>query len=143
MEMEMDVKDLLTQTIGNQIEALEDMEVGSDKYKTTVDGISKLMDKLNESNKNDYDYWLADEARKLEKELKENQLAQETELKERQLAEERTDHIVKNGLTALSIVTGIGLTIWGTYKSFKFEETGTITTIMGRGFISNLLPKKH
>lgn len=141
--MEMDVKDLLVQTIGNQIGELEDMEVGSDKYKTTVDGISKLMDKLNESNKNDYDYWSADEARKLEKELKENQLAQETELKKQQLAEERTDHIVKNGLTALSIVTGIGLTIWGTYKSLKFEETGTITTIMGRGFINNLLPKKH
>lgn len=141
--MEMNVKEQLVSSIENQIEALDAMEVGTNEYKTTVDGISKLLDKLNESDKYEFDYWNTQEAQNNEKEFKEKQLAQETELKEKQLAEERTDHIVKNGLTAFSIVTSVGLAIWGTYKSLKFEETGSITTIMGRGFISNLLPKKH
>lgn len=141
--MEIDVKDQLIQEIGRQLVELEGMDVGSDAYKTTVDGISKLMDKLNDSNKNDYDYLTAQEARELERELKEKQLSQETELKEKQLVGERTDCIVKHGLTALGIITSVGLAVWGTCKSLKFEETGSVTTIMGRGFISNLLPKKH
>lgn len=143
MNQEIDVKDQLIVSISNQIEELEGMKVGSDEYKITVDGISKLWDKLNESNKNDYDYLSADEARKLEKELKESQLAQETELKKQQLAEDRMDHWIKNGLTALSVVGGFVIAVWGTRTTLKFEETGSVTTMAGREFINSLFRRKH
>ena len=60
----------------------------------------------------------------------------------KQMEEEKKDRWIKNGLAAAGIIIPTLVTIWGTVKSIKFEETGTITTIMGRGFINKLLPKK-
>ena len=142
-KMETEVRELLVKQISSQLEELDKLDVGSNEYKTTVDGISKLLDKLNESTKNDYDYWNAQASRELEKELKEAQMKQENDMKEKQLTEDRKDHLIKNGLTAAGIISTAVLAVWGTYTSFKFEEKGTITTIMGRGFINNLIPKKH
>ena len=138
--MDQEKRELLEVTIGEQVEALRSMEVGSDKYKATVDGISKLADRVNESYKNDYDYWAAEEARKNEKELKESQLAQEIELKKQQLAEERMDHIIKNGLTAAGT---IAIPLLGAFICLRFEEKGRlITTIPGREFITSLFRRK-
>lgn len=143
MENEVSVKDLLTQEIGNRISELENLEVGTNEYEAAVDSLTKMLDKLNEMDKNEYSYWHDQDVLKQEKELKMEQLAQESEQKDKQLAEERKDRIVKNVLTGVSIIVGAGLTVWGTKASFEFEKEGTITTIMGRGFINNLLPKKY
>ena len=60
-----------------------------------------------------------------------------------QLAEdEKRDRRIKNGITIAGIVIPSLITIWGTIKSLNFEKEGTVTTIMGRGFINKLLPKK-
>ena len=60
-----------------------------------------------------------------------------------QLAEdEKRDRRIKNGITIAGIVIPSIITIWGTIKSLNFEKEGTVTTIMGRGFINKLLPKK-
>jgi hypothetical protein len=96
------------------------MEVGGEEYKTTVDGLTKLMDRAIEIEK----------------------IHNEKEEQSEKLKAERFDQIAKNVLTAVSILGGFALTVWGTKTSIKFEETGTITTIMGRGFINKLLPKK-
>ena len=58
------------------------------------------------------------------------------------MEDERKDRLVRNGITIASIVIPTAVTIWGTLKSFKFEETGTVTTTIGRGFINKLIPKK-
>lgn len=128
----MDVKDLLTNEIEKLIKSLEGMEVDSDEYKATSDAIVKLTGKLNEMDQINYEYWDKKESRE-----------KDSELKLKQLNSEKRDRIVKNVLTAVSIVGGFVLTIWGTKASFEFEKEGSITTIMGRGFINNLLPKKQ
>lgn len=56
--------------------------------------------------------------------------------------DEKKDRLIKNILSAAGIVLPLVVTIWGTKVSLKFEEEGTFTTIMGRGFINKLLPKK-
>ena len=56
--------------------------------------------------------------------------------------DDKTDKIIRNGLTAAGLVVTAGLTVWGTLKTFKFEETGTITSSIGRGFIQRLTPRK-
>ena len=127
----MDVKELLTKEIESQLAALKDYPVDSPEYKSAVEGVTKLMDKLNEIDRTEYEYWEKKESREVE-----------TDLKLQQLKAEKKDHVVKNCLTATSIIGGFVLTIWGTLKSIEFEKTGTITTIMGRGFIQNLIPKK-
>ncbi len=55
---------------------------------------------------------------------------------------EREDRSIQHKISIGGIVLPALITIWGTFKSLKFEETGTITTIIGRGFINKLLPKK-
>lgn len=127
----MSIETLLHEEIQDEFEELGKMEVGTEKYKTAVDGLTKLCDRAIELEK-----------LKTETELKQDQQNVDAELRAEQLKDERKDRVVKNSLTAAGIVIPTAVTIWGTLKSIKFEETGTITTIMGRGFIQKLLPKK-
>lgn len=127
----MNIEQLLADEIREEIEALKHMEVGSEQYKATVDGITKLTDKLHEMCK-------------FEAELESQAIVREEENKfrEKQAKREQTNRGVQNGIAVAGIVIPVLVTIWGVFASFKFEEEGTITTIMGRGFINKLLPKK-
>ena len=125
------IETLLHEEIQDGFDALSRMERGTETHKTTVDEVAKLFDK-------------AIEIEKLEMEAKEREKAREIEasLKRAQMEEDRKDRRVKNGIAIGGIVLPLAVTMWGTFKSFRFEETGTITTIMGRGFINKLIPKK-
>lgn len=127
----MNIETLLKEEIKDEFEELGKLEVGTDKYRTAVDGLTKLCDRAIELEKF-----------KTEHEFKCEQQAAEDDLKTEQLKDDKKDRIVKNCLTGAGILIPTAVTIWGTLKSIKFEETGTITTIMGRGFIQKLLPKK-
>lgn len=119
----MKVENLLHAEITSEFEKLKGMDVGSEEYKTTIDGLTKLVDRAIDIDKLNLE-------------------SKSEELKQKQIEEEIKDLFVKNCLAAAGIVVPAVITIWGTIKSIKFEETGTITTIMGRGFINKLLPKK-
>ena len=125
------IETLLHEEIQDGFDALSRMERGTETHKTTVDEVAKLFDK-------------AIEIEKLEMEVKEREKAREIEasLKRAQMEEDRKDRRVKNGIAIGGIVLPLAVTIWGTFKTFRFEETGTITTMMGRGFINKLIPKK-
>lgn len=127
----MSVETLLVQEIEEEFNELSKMEVGSEKYKMAVEGLAKLCDRQIEMEKI-----------KSEQRLKRNQLEIDTQMKAKQMEDEKKDRVVKNCLTGAGIGIPALLTIWGTIKSIDFEKTGTITTIMGRGFIQKLLPKK-
>lgn len=128
----MNVKDLLKEEIERRLESMGEVEeTSTDEDKVAVEDLAKLMDRFNEMERIELEYRDKIENRN-----------NETDLKLKEMREERIDRIVKNSLTGVSIIGGFALTVWGTYKSIKFEETGTITTIMGRGFINKLLPKK-
>ena len=125
------IETLLHEEIQDGFDALSTMERGTETHKTTVDELAKLFDK-------------AIEIEKIEVEAKERDRAREIEanLKKQQMEEDRKDRRVKNGIAIGGIVLPLAVTIWGTFKTFRFEETGTITTMMGRGFINKLIPKK-
>lgn len=123
----MDVKTQLEKEIEILFEALKDMEVGTEEHTKASNDVTKLLDKYNEMIRNDYDYWNQRETRE-----------RECEIKEKQMEDDRKDRRVKNWLTGISIGGGFGLTVWGTLKSFKFEETGSLTTSAGREFIKKL-----
>ena len=123
----MKIKETLYKEIEDELQALNEIEVGTDEYKSSVDGLTKLLDR-------------AIEIEKHEAEMKEREA--ERIAKNIQVAEEQKDRVVKNYISAGGVVLPLLVTIWGTLKSFKFEKDGTVTTIMGRGFINKLLPKK-
>lgn len=125
---------LLHEEINYELVRLGNIEVGTDQYKATVDGLTRLMDREIELKKLDLDAKDKFENRK--------QAEKDYELKLVQVKEEKKGRIIKNIIDIAGIILPIGLTIWGTRKTFQFEEEGTITTAIGRGFINKLLPRK-
>lgn len=117
----------LHEEIQSELEGISNMNLGTEEYRTTVDGVTKLMDRAIELKKFD--------AEQVDK-------ANNTALKTEQMENEKKDSWIRNGLTAAGIIIPTVVTIWGTLKTFKFEESGTVTTMIGRGFINKLIPKK-
>ncbi|WP_407450065.1 hypothetical protein [Fibrobacter sp.] len=127
----MAIEKRLVDEIESEFEELESMEVGSDKYRNTVDGLTKLVDR-------------AIEIKKIDAEQSEKIRAQnaEEDFKRQQMQEDKKDRWIRNGIAAAGVVLPTLVTVWGALKTFQFEETGTVTTSIGRGFINKLLPKK-
>lgn len=123
----MSIENLMEEEISTEFEKLSAMEVGAEPYKGTVDGLTKLMDR-------------AIEMKKLEIEIANKR--KDDLFRDAQIKEEQKDRLIKNCIAVAGIVIPSIITVWGTLKSLKFEEEGTITTIMGRGFVNKLLPKK-
>lgn len=116
----MTIEDLVLQEIDRLNEELEELEPGTKQYEATANRLHTLMDKAIEMGRINMDH----------------------EDKVVQMNEERKDRIVRNAISVAGIVLPIAVTVWGTLFTTKFEEAGSYTTIMGRGFINKLLPKK-
>ena len=127
----MKIETVVHKEIHNEFGELKKLEVGSEGYRTAVDGICKLLDRAIE-----YD--------KLDAECNDKSLNRgfEEDYKLQLAEDEKRDRRIKNIITIVGIAVPSVITIWGTIVSLNFEKEGTITTIMGRGFINKLLPKK-
>ena len=155
---------LLESEIRVELINLSEMEMGSDEYKVSVEELSKLIDKAISLKKMDMDAEdkaldrdinkelkekqmkidkdLKEKQMKIDKDLKEKQMKIDKDLKLKQITNEKSDRKLSNIIAIAGIAVPSIITVWGTFKTLKFEETGTVTTIMGRGFINKLLPKK-
>ena len=118
--MKMNIEELLDEDLASEMSKLRTTSYTAEEYETVSDTTFKLMDRKIEMEK-----------------VKNEQL-----FRERQLEDEKKDRLVKNIMGAAGIILPLLVTIWGTKVSLKFEEEGTITTQMGRGFIQRLFPKK-
>lgn len=127
----MSVKNLLREEITDEIGHLSKMQVGSEEYEKTVNGLTKLVDRLNEMEKVEMEKTNSN----VENECK----IEEQDLKRQQLEDDKKDRLIRNGLTGVSVIGGLAVTVWGTLKTFKFEETGTITSQAGRQFINKAI----
>lgn len=123
-----DIKSLLKKEIEAEFLELEKIQIGTDDYKTSVDGITKMIDKSIEISKMEADI-----------DSKKEALYAETDLELKKQKNEHFNKMIVNILSGASIVSGVALTIWGTYKTLKFEETGTVTTTAGRSFINSVV----
>lgn len=125
------IETLLYEEIDAEFEKLSHLEPGTEQHKAAADTLAKLMDR-------------AIEIDRVESESNDRAVARESELqlKEQQLTDEKKDRWVKNIIGAAGVILPLIVTIWGTKTSLKFEEEGTVTTPIGRGFINKLLPKK-
>lgn len=127
----MRIETKLHEEIAKELDELGKMALGTDEYRGTVDGLAKLMDKAIEIERLDVDSQDKAETREAE-----------NDFRMKQADDERKDRFVKNCIAVAGIIIPTAVTIWGTIKTIEFEKEGTITTIMGRGFITKLLPKK-
>ena len=129
----MDIDDLLLEEIEQEFNGLKDVEMGTEKYKASVDGLAKLVDRAIELRKIDAD--------RTDKESELDIRSKDLELREQRDKYDKIDQLIRNGISIAGIVIPTVVTIWGTLKTFQFEEEGSITTNIGRGFINKLLPK--
>lgn len=126
---------LLHEEIKSGFESLNNVKKGSDEYKTIIDAQTKLIDKAIEIDKLNIEHEEFD--KKLSMEI--DKLRTEHAEKENQLKEEKIDRNIKHSLTAISVIGGLVTTWHWSKKTFKFEETGTITTLPGRNFINKAI----
>lgn len=129
----MDIDDLLLEEIEQEFNGLKDVEMGTEKYKASVDGLAKLVDRAIELRKIDAD--------RNDKESELDIRSKDLELREQRDKYDKIDQLIRNSISIAGIVIPTVVTIWGTLKTFQFEEEGSITTNIGRGFINKLLPK--
>ena len=127
----MNIEDLLVDELDAQFAKLRTENLKPEEEKAVVDNLAKLMDRKIEMDR-------------IHNDCVDKAAARESEqlMKQQQLEDEKKDRLIKNILSAAGIALPLLVTIWGTKVSLKFEEEGTFTTIMGRGFINKLLPKK-
>ena len=124
----MSIQKLLREEIESEFKELSKITPGGDEYRVAVDGITKLMDRAIEMEKNEVDRQDRIDARD-----------SENELKTKQMEDEKKDRFVKNLLTGVGTIGGLVVTIWGAKKAWKFEETGTVASPVGRNFINKLI----
>ena len=127
----MDYMALLDDVIVNELKNLKDTKGETDEYKATVECVTKLMDRSIEINKLTFD-----QTNKLSRQVIDDKA------KVKQDEEDRKDRLIKNCISIAGIVIPALITIWGTLKSLKFEQDGTVTSMAGRAFVSRLFPKK-
>ena len=116
----MSIETLLRSRIQKDLKVLDGLERGSESHKATVDEVTKLVDRVIEIEK----------------------LAIDSQDKTDSRDEEKKDRLIRNIINVAGIIIPSAITIWGTLKTLEFEKEGTVTTMMGRGFIGKLLPKK-
>ena len=124
----MSIQKLLREEIESEFKELSEITPGGDEYRVAVDGITKLMDRAIEMEKNEVERQDRIDARD-----------SENELKTKQMEDEKKDRFVKNLLAGVGTIGGLVVTIWGAKKAWKFEETGTVASPVGRSFINKLI----
>lgn len=127
-------KEALDGEISTELEVLESMETNSEDYKIMVEGLTKLIDRSMELEK--IEISKAQEAEKIKNE------AEKMKFEAEQAKTNKIFQWIGYGISAAGIVIPVAATIWGTKVTLNFEKEGTVTTMMGRGFINKLLPKK-
>lgn len=126
----MEIKTLLRDELTKEIQELGKIELGTDKYKLTVDGATKLADRVIELEKIEY-----------EAEARYQDRKSESELKLKQMEDEKKDRSIKNAISIGSVVLTVGLTVWGALKAWDFETEDTVGSPTGKSFMSRLIPK--
>ena len=117
MNEQMNVETLLLNEIGTLFTKLETLEPGSEEYSKVNAELVKLIER-------------AESMEKFHIEREEN----------------KKDRIIKYGIAIGSTLLEVTVLIWGAKKSWKFEETGTITSTAGRSFmgkIFGIFKRKH
>lgn len=116
----MSIKHLLVDEFNSQLAEVHKMKVGSDEYKTSVDGVTKIADRIIEIEKFEQ-----------EASFKNITHENECEIKAAQLSNEKRDRIIRNAIEVGKIAGGIGLAVWGYMISMKYEDKGLIPTTEG------------
>ncbi len=135
---EVNIRDLLNEEIGKEIQALSSLNSGSKEKSTAIDDLTKLYKLRIEESKNEWEYDEKYNRRVMEDEAS----TRDEEMKRNQLSEQIKDRYFRLGIAAAELM--IPLMFYGIWmkRGFKFEETGTYTSTTFRGLFNRFRPTK-
>ena len=135
---EVNIRDLLNEEIGKEIQALSSLNSGSKEKSTAIDDLTKLYKLRIEESKNEWEYDEKYNRRVMEDEAG----TRDEEMKSNQLSEQIKDRYFRLGIAAAELM--IPLMFYGIWmkRGFKFEETGTYTSTTFRGLFNRFRPTK-
>ena len=124
----MSIKNVLVEEFNDEVAGLSKLSLGSDEYKATVDGVTKLADRIIK----------IDEIEK-EAEAKDRDRSVDSGIKQTQTENDYRDKLIRNGIEVVKVVGGFSLAAWAFVASMNFEKEGTLTTEGGRSSLRQLL----
>ena len=133
-----EIRDLLGEEIGNEIEDLASLESGSEAKSKAVEDVAKLYRLRIEEIKAETEREDAQERAKLERMKRDDAILSE----ELQCKNQKIDRWINVGLQVGLMIGGwIAYDIWQR-RGLKFEEDGVITSPWTRNLMSKMFPKK-
>lgn len=120
--------------IERELDAMYDMEVGSQEHTAAVRNLKELGVLVIDMRRLDVDEHDKSERRDAEERAREAEERNKFEDRKAEWKHRMINYI----LNALGIGLPLVVVVWGTKKSFKFEETGTITSQGGREIFKKL-----
>lgn len=77
----------------------------------------------------------------METDLKKKQIESESKLKKEQMEVESKRDKVRNQISITTFAVTTGVSILALYKTFKFDESSTVTSTLGRNILNGVVPK--
>ena len=127
----MNVEKLLDEVIEQELRDLKEIELGTESYSNTVEGVTKLIDRKKDLASVELEY-----------QEKVNHRENENYFRMKEIENESKDRKINYVMVGLGILIPASITIWGAKSSWRFEEHGTITSNAGREFMKRLFLRK-
>lgn len=127
----MNIEKLLDEVIEQELKDLKEIELGTESYSNTVEGVTKLIDRKKDLASVELEY-----------QEKVNHRENENYFRMKEIENESKDRKINYVMVGLGILIPASITIWGAKSSWRFEEHGTITSNAGREFMKRLFSRK-
>ena len=114
------IKEALWEDYEETKKLLEDLEPGTDEYKMVSAEVDNIRKELIDVGKTDI----------------------ESDIKKTQIDEDTKREKTKNRITIGTFTVTTGLSLYALLRTFKFDETDTVTSTLGRNILNSFLPKK-
>lgn len=113
------IKETLWADYNKVSEQIKCLETKDDKYELLLEERDKLRNEL----------------------IKLEQAEMETNVKKGQMEAENKREKIRNQITIGTFVVSTSVSVWAILRTFKFDETATITSTMGRNILNGVIPK--
>ena len=128
----MSIRENLIEEFNDEVKGLRGLQLGSDEYKATVDGVTKLADRIIKIEE-------------IENDAKSKEIEREANdyLKVQQMEIDKKDRWIRNGIEFVKVGGGLAAACAAFVLSMKFEEQGKLfSTEGGRSSLRQLLKFK-
>lgn len=98
---------------------INDLEIGSQEYKTLLDERDKIRNEL----------------------IKGEQVLEDKTAKEEQLKSENLNEKKRNFINIVTFTISTLLSLYAINRTFKFDQEATVTSTLGRGILNGVIPK--